>query len=130
MRRRPIADLIGRVTSASPGYGLLLLRVTAAAASFESDFGNLLWSLADLSLFLHWVELITSALLIAGLTTTYAGAVQAAIELLRAFDGGSAVLSHVVQCTVALSLAMLGPTASSFDLHLLGTLRNRWRSAL
>ena len=105
------------------GYGVLLLRVTAAAASFEGGSGNPLWPLADLSQFLHWVELITSALLISGLTSAYAGAGQAAIELVRALDGGSSTLSHVVQCALALSLAMLGRTASSFDFHLLGCVK-------
>jgi hypothetical protein len=49
-----------------------------------------------------------------GLATAYAGAVQAAIEILWAFDGRDAAWGHLVKCALAMTLAMLGSTASAF----------------
>ena len=77
----------------------------------------------DLSLLLHSVEIITSGPFAAGLVTVYAGAVQVAIELLWVFDGGDAAWDHIVKCALAMTLAMLGPTASAFDFHLLRRLK-------
>jgi hypothetical protein len=102
------------VPGVSPGYGLLLLRLTATTASFDGGAGKLLWPFADLSWLLHSVEIITSGLFVAGLATAYAGAVQAAIEILWAFDGRDAAWGHLVKCALAMTLAMLGPTASAF----------------
>lgn len=105
-----------------PGAGLLLLRV-AAALPLLIEGRSALWGMAHGGLYARIIEIGVGSLLLAGLWTPIAGALQAVIELWIVFSSGDAALVHLLLAALGVSLAMLGPGAWSVDARLFGRKR-------
>lgn len=106
-----------------PGAGLLLLRLAAAipliiGASLELRGGQ-----HSPPYPAQFVAIGVGVLLLAGLWTPIAGALQAVIELWIVFSSGDAAVVHLSLATLGVSLAMLGPGAWSVDARLFGRKR-------
>jgi putative oxidoreductase len=104
-----------------PGAGLLILRVAAAVRLFVgiSTLGGVSHSWHHA---LQFAMLTVGILLLAGLWTPIAGALQAIIQLGAIFTPGNAIL-HVLPAALGVSLVMLGPGAWSVDARLFGRKR-------
>jgi putative oxidoreductase len=104
-----------------PGAGLLVLRLAAAARLFVgiSTLGGVPHSWHRV---LQFAMLTVGVLLLAGLWTPIAGALQAIIQLGTIFTPANAIL-HVLPAALGVSLAMLGPGAWSVDARLFGRKR-------
>jgi DNA-binding CsgD family transcriptional regulator len=100
-----------------PGCGLLLLRIAAAAPLFLTahDFGA--------SVPLRLIGTADGVLLLLGLGTPLAAAVQLLIEGWLGFSGGAFNLDHGVRALMGLALMMLGPGQYSMDSRLYGRKR-------
>ena len=102
-----------------PGAGLLLLRV-AAALPLLIGGSSQFWGMPQGGVFARIAALGVGSLLLAGLWTPIAGALQAAIEVWIVFSSGDAVVAHLLRAALGLSLVMLGPGAWSVDAQLFG----------
>jgi hypothetical protein len=100
-----------------PGCGLLLLRIAAAAPLLLTPyvFGS--------SVPLRFIGTADSVLLLLGLGTPFAAAVQVLIEGWLAFAGGAFNLDHGLRAVMGLALVMLGPGQYSVDRRLYGRKR-------
>jgi putative oxidoreductase len=110
-----------------PGAGLLLLRLAAAIPLLiegYSSFGGMPHG----GFFARFIAAGVGSLLLAGLWTPIAGALQAVIELWIVFSFGDAVIVHLLLAALGVSLAMLGPGAWSVDARLFGRKRIDIRS--
>ena len=110
-----------------PGAGLLILRLAAAVRLFvcigaEVTGVSHFWHHA-----LQFAMLSAGVLLLAGLWTPIAGALQAIIQLGAVLSPGNAIL-HVLPAALGVSLVMLGPGAWSVDARLFGRKRIDIRS--
>ena len=112
-----------------PAAGLLLLRLAAAiplliGSSSESR------GMPHSGLYARFVAIGVGSLLLAGLWTPIAGALQAVIELWITFSPGGSAVVHLSLAALGVSLVMLGPGAWSIDAHLFGRkridIRPRW----
>jgi len=105
-----------------PAAGLLLLRLAAAiplliGGSCES------WGMPHGGLYARFVAIGVGSLLLAGLWTPIAGALQVVIELWIVFSQGGGTATHLLLATLGVSLVMLGPGAWSIDARLFGRKR-------
>ena len=106
-----------------PGTGLLILRLAAAALLFVG-LSDPLPGIS--SSWLHALQIVmvsVGLLLLAGLWTPIAGALQAIIQLGAIFASGNAVIVHALLAALGVSLVMLGPGAWSVDARLFGRKR-------
>ena len=105
-----------------PGAGLLLLRLAAALPLVivgSSEFGGMPpeWSYA------RFIAIGVGSLLLAGLWTPVAGAMQAIIEVWCGSSQGGGAGVHFLLAALGVSLVMLGPGAWSVDARLFGRKR-------
>lgn len=101
-----------------PGFGLLLLRIIAAAALIHqatSGFGS-----AGASLLWGILMLATATLLFAGLWTPVAGVLTIIVELRTAFAQPGDHWSLILLGALGAGLALLGPGIWSVDARLFG----------
>lgn len=105
-----------------PGAGLLLLRL-AAALPLLIGGGSAIWGMPHGGFYARLIAIGVGSLLLAGLWTPIAGALQAVIELWIVFSAGDAPVVHLLQAALGVSLAMLGPGAWSVDARLFGRKR-------
>ena len=111
-----------------PGAGLLVLRLTAAIPLMV-DGGLDLKGVPHSGLHaIQFAAFNVGILLLTGLWTPIAGALQALIELWVVFSPGHEAVVHLLLAAVGLSLAMLGPGAWSVDARLFGRKRIDIRS--
>jgi uncharacterized membrane protein YphA (DoxX/SURF4 family) len=75
------------------------------------------------SFYARFIAVAVGSLLLAGLWTPIAGALQAVIELWIVFSSGDAAVVHLLLAALGVSLAMLGPGAWSVDARLFGRKR-------
>ena len=106
-----------------PGAGLLLLRVAGAlplliGGSLELRGVPHSWGYAT-----QFIGVIDGVLLLAGLWTPVAGALQAIIEVWIFFSRGDGANWHLLLAALGVSLVMLGPGAWSVDARLFGRKR-------
>ena len=111
-----------------PGAGLLLLRVAAAlplliGGSLELRGLPHSWGHAA-----QFIAVTDGVLLLAGLWTPVAGALQAIIEAWIIFGRGGTPSIHLLLAALGVSLVMLGPGAWSVDARLFGRKRIDIRS--
>jgi putative oxidoreductase len=105
-----------------PGAGLLLLRLAAAIPLLiggSSEF----WGAPQDGLYTRFIAIGVGGLLLAGLWTPVAGALQAIIEVWTIFARGTAPSMLVLLAALGISLVMLGPGAWSVDARLFGRKR-------
>ena len=105
-----------------PGAGLFVLRLAAAiplliGGSFES------LGMPHDGLYLRFIGVGVGSLLLAGLWTPVAGALQAMIEVWMELSRGSGGGVHLLLVAFGASLVMLGPGAWSVDARLFGRKR-------
>jgi len=74
-------------------------------------------------LYLRFIAMAVGSLLLAGLWTPVAGALQAIVELWIILDRGGALGVHLMLAALGVSLVMLGPGALSLDARLFGRKR-------
>ena len=103
-----------------PGAGLLLQRV-AAAIPLLLGGSSAFWGMPHGGLYARFIAIAVGSLLLAGLWTPIAGALQAIIELWAIFSSGN--ITHLLLAVLGVSLAMLGPGAWSVDARLFGRKR-------
>ena len=106
-----------------PGAGLLVLRL---AAAIPLIIGGGVAVRDAPQLVLHAVYFATigvGILLLAGLWTPVAGALQAIIEVWIFFSRGDGANLHLLLAALGVSLVMLGPGAWSVDARLFGRKR-------
>ena len=116
-----------------PGAALLLLRLAAAIPMMiggTPELGGVPHS------WLHSAQFLAigvGILLLAGLWTPIAGALETIIELWSILSQGGEASTHYLLAALALSLVMLGPGAWSVDARLFGRkridIRIRYRAA-
>src|SRR5689334_7868771 len=105
-----------------PGYGLVLLRCCAGLQLLLG--GSALWhSFGSAALIAQLLACLIAALLIAGLWTPFAGIALVLLEVGALISGAGALEGHIDRAVMGLSLAMLGPGASSIDARLFGRRR-------
>jgi F0F1-type ATP synthase membrane subunit a len=106
-----------------PGVGLLLLRFVTAMPLLVATIST--WSgFSDpTSLVLRLTGAVSAGLILLGLWTPFAAALQAMIEGWRSFAGGTFDIDHAMHALVGLGLAMLGPGTWSIDARLYGRKR-------
>ena len=106
-----------------PGAGLLVLRLTAAIPLIVG--GSLdLKGVPHSGLYpIQFAVIGVGILLLTGLWTPIAGALQALIELWIVFSPGDAAVVHLLLAALGASLVMLGPGAWSVDARLFGRKR-------
>ena len=104
-----------------PGSGLLVLRLAAAVRLFVgmSTLGRVPHSWHHV---LQFAMLTVGVLLLAGLWTPIAGALQAIIQIGVISTPGNAII-HVLPAALGVSLIMFGPGAWSVDARLFGRKR-------
>jgi uncharacterized membrane protein YphA (DoxX/SURF4 family) len=105
-----------------PGAGLLLLRLTLAGALFAdaaAEYGGA----APTQVIAAAVQILTGALIAIGLWTPFAGAMACALQLSLVLIVGATAEPYLLQASVGLGLALLGPGAWSFDARLFGRRR-------
>lgn len=105
-----------------PGAGLLLIRL-AAAIPLLIDATSELFGAPQNGLYVAYIEIGVGSLLVAGLWTPVAGALQAVIEVWFGFSGGGGTGVHFVLAALGVSLVMLGPGGRSVDALLFGRKR-------
>ena len=106
-----------------PGAGLLVLRVAAAIPLMLGGRPELRGLPHSWLYGAQFVTIGVGILLLAGLWTPIAGALQAIIELWIVFSSGDAVAVHLLLAALGVSLVMLGPGAWSGDGRLFGRKR-------
>jgi uncharacterized membrane protein YphA (DoxX/SURF4 family) len=106
-----------------PGGGLLLLRFVTATPLLVTAIS--IWSGVPnaISLFLRLIGAVSAGLILLGLWTPLAAALQAMIEGWLAFAGGTFDIDHAMHTLIGLSLVMLGPGRWSVDARLYGRKR-------
>lgn len=105
-----------------PGAGLLLLRLAAAIPLLiggSSEF----WGAPQDGLYTRFIAIGVGGLLLAGLWTPVAGALQAIIEVWIVFSRGGGAGVHLSLAALGVGLVMLGPGAWSVDARLFGRKR-------
>jgi uncharacterized membrane protein YphA (DoxX/SURF4 family) len=110
-----------------PGAGLLVLRLAAAVPLlFEGCSG--FWGAPHDGLYVRFIAIGVGSLLLAGLWTPVAGALQAIIGVWIVLSHGGRADLNLLLAVLGLSLAMLGPGAWSIDAMLFGRKRIDVRS--
>jgi uncharacterized membrane protein YphA (DoxX/SURF4 family) len=111
-----------------PGAGLLVLRL-AAAIPLIIGGGLAVRDAPQLGLqAIYFATIGVGILLLAGLWTPVAGALQAIIEVWIIFGRGGTPSMHLLLAALGVSLVMLGPGAWSVDARLFGRKRIDIRS--
>ena len=106
-----------------PGAGLLVLRLAAAIPLVVSAILDLK-AVPHSGLYaIQFAAVGIGILLLAGLWTPIAGALQAIIELWIAFSQADPGVVHLLLVALGVSLVMLGPGAWSVDARLFGRKR-------
>ena len=106
----------------SPGAGLFVLRIAAAMPLLiggSSEF----WGMPPEAHYVGFIAVGVGSLLLAGLWTPLAGALQAIIEVWIAFSHGGGGGVHILLAALGVSLVTLGPGAWSVDARLFGRKR-------
>jgi hypothetical protein len=117
-----VRRLYSSFASGAPGFGLLLLRVTAGAALIAHACNHVDW--------VHVAAAAVGALVVAGLVTPIAGVLAAIAAAWIAIGEGAAQIGYwSFVAAIGIALALLGPGAWSVDARLFGwkrvDLRNR-----
>ena len=107
-----------------PAAGLFVLRLAAAIPLLLEGF----WVAPHDGLYARFIAIGVGSLLLAGLWTPVAAALQAIIEVWTIFARGTAPSMHVLLGALGVSLVMLGPGAWSVDARLFGRKRIDIRS--
>lgn len=110
-----------------PGAGLLVLRLSAAIPLLLEGCSES-WGPPHYGLYAGFITIGVGSLLLAGLWTPVAGALQAIIEVWTIFARGTAPSMYVLLAALGVSLVMLGPGAWSLDARLFGRKRIDIRS--
>lgn len=110
-----------------PGAGLLVLRA-AAAIPLLLGGSSAFWGMPHGGLYAKIIAIGVGSLLLAGLWTPIAGALEAVIELWIVFSSGDPEFVHLLLAAFGVSLVMLGPGAWSVDARLFGRKRIDIRS--
>jgi uncharacterized membrane protein YphA (DoxX/SURF4 family) len=110
-----------------PGAGLFVLRL-AAAIPLLIGGGSEFWGMPPDALYVRFIGVGVGGLLLAGLWTPVAGALQGLIEVWIAFSRGGGGGVHILLAALGVSLIMLGPGAWSVDARLFGRKRIDVRS--
>jgi len=110
-----------------PGAGLLLMRLAAAIPLVIGTTPELFGTPQN-ALYARYIGIGVGSLLVAGLWTPAAGALQAIIEIWFVFSRGGGTGVHFPLAALGVSLAMLGPGAWSVDALLFGRKRIDIRS--
>ncbi len=106
-----------------PGAGLLVLRL-AAAIPLIIGGGLAVRDASQLGLHaIYFATIGVGILLLAGLWTPVAGALQTIIEVWIFFSRGDGASLHLLLAALGVSLVMLGPGAWSVDARLFGRKR-------
>lgn len=105
-----------------PGAGLLVLRL-AAAIPLLIRGSSTFWGIHHGGFYATFIAIGIGGLLLAGLWTPIAGALQAIFEVWIVFHSGDAAVVHLLLAALGISLAMLGPGAWSIDARLFGRKR-------
>lgn len=105
-----------------PGAGLLLIRL-AAAIPLLIGASSKLFGTPPNGLYAEYIEIGVGSLLVAGLWTPVAGALQAVIEVWFGFSRGGGAGVHFLLAALGVSLVMLGPGGRSVDALLFGRKR-------
>ena len=100
----------------------MLLRL-AAAIPLLIGATSQLFGAPQNGLYVACIEIGVGSLLVAGLWTPVAGALQAVIEVWFGFSGGGGTGVHFVLAALGVSLVMLGPGGRSVDALLFGRKR-------
>ena len=106
-----------------PGAGLLVLRLAAAIPLIISGAVAVRDSPQSVPHAIHFATIGVGILLLAGLWTPVAGALQAIIEAWIIFGRGGTPSIHLLLAALGVSLVMLGPGAWSVDARLFGRKR-------
>src|SRR5258708_4231701 len=99
------------------GAGLLVLRLAGAIPLFIEGWSGF-WGAPHDGLFARFIAVRVGSLLLAGLWTPVAGALQAIIEVWIIFGRGGTPSMHLLLAALGVSLVMLGPGAWSVDARL------------
>jgi uncharacterized membrane protein YphA (DoxX/SURF4 family) len=106
-----------------PGAGLFVLRL-AAAIPLIIGGGFAVRDAGQLGFHaMYFATIGVGILLLAGLWTPFAGALQAIIEIWIFFSRGDGANLHLLLAALGVSLVMLGPGAWSVDARLFGRKR-------
>jgi len=105
-----------------PGAGLFLLRL-AAAIPLLTGAALGFFGAPQTGLYEKYITIAVGSLLLAGLWTPVAGALQAIIEVWFGFFQGGGTSMHFLLAALGVSLVMLGPGAWSVDARLFGRKR-------
>jgi len=106
-----------------PGAGLLVLRLAAAIPLIIGGGVAVRDAPQSVPHAIHFATIGVGILLLAGLWTPVAGALQAIIEVWILFSKGHGANLHLLLAAVGVSLVMLGPGAWSLDARLFGRKR-------
>ena len=110
-----------------PGAGLLVLRLAAAVPLLLEGCSGF-WGAPHDGLYARFIAIGVGSLLLAGLWTPVAGALQSIIGVWIVFSHGGHADLNLLLAVLGLSLAMLGPGAWSIDAMLFGRKRIEVRS--
>jgi hypothetical protein len=91
-----------------PGAGLLVLRL-AAAIPLLIEGSSEFWGAPHDGLYVRFIAIGVGSLLLAGLWTPVAGALQAIIEVWIFFSRGDGANLHLLLAALGVSLVMLDP---------------------
>ena len=105
-----------------PGAGLLVLRLAAAIPLLLEGCSEF-WGAPHDGFYARFIAIGVGSLLLAGLWTPVAGALQAIIEAWIIFGRGGTPSIHLLLASLGVSLVMLGPGAWSVDARLFGRKR-------
>jgi putative oxidoreductase len=105
-----------------PGAGLLVLRLAAGIPLLLEGCSGF-WGAPHDGLYARFIAIGVGSLLLAGLWTPVAGALQAIIEVWFGFSQGVGADVHFLLAALGVSLVMLGPGAWSVDARLFGRKR-------
>jgi putative oxidoreductase len=106
----------------SPGIGLMLLRLTLASSLFADATANLRGLVLSQAVPAA-TEILAGALIIVGLWTPIAAVIVCVLLFGILLTTRRTIELHLLQAALALSLALLGPGAWSFDARLFGRRR-------
>ena len=106
-----------------PGAGLLVLRLAAATPLLTGGRPELQGLPHSTSLAVYVVAIVAGVLLLAGLWTPFAAALQVLIEIWIVFSPASETGFHLLLAALGAGLLMLGPGAWSIDARLFGRKR-------
>ena len=110
-----------------PGAGLFVLRIAAAMPLLMGGSSEF-WGIPADAHYVRFIAVGVGSLLLTGLWTPVAGALQAIIEVWIAFSRGGGGDVHLLLAALGVSLVMLGPGAWSVDARLFGRKRIDIRS--